>query len=126
VPVASSEPVDAPAPDPSVPPPDSPILPVEGVSDSPAPVQETTPEVVPDPVPAPSPTPTVVDGPLQQQTFHDTREIEAAQRAGLTSPRGLPLNDYALDQVRRLSVAVGAIEDWAKELRKAIDNIITS
>ncbi len=146
---AAAEPV----PDLSTPSPASPAtFPGEGVAVSPVPdstVQATPPEAAVDPTaavppasadqtaPAPSsvdvtppatepvvetPTP-VVDGPVQQQTFHDTREIAAAEAAGLPTPEGVPLQPAALQMLRDLDEGIKAAKDWLNYIEGVVAKV---
>ena len=81
------------------------------------------PSVSPDPVPAaPAPDP---NAPLQQRSFHDTREIAAAQAAGLPTPQGAPLAPADLQKLRDLGQAIEALEEWVKLFRKVYDDIVS-
>ena len=129
----------------------SPLPPVEGVSATPdaepdqstpqevavdptvdptvetAPVETppaSPPEAAPSPSPVAEPAPPVVDGPVQQRTFHDTREIAAAEASGLPTPEGVPLQPAALLTLRDLDAAITAMEGWIVHFRQTLDKVM--
>lgn len=113
-------PVDVVAPDPTVAvdPPSDPVVtpaPVEPIVD---PIVETPP--VPEiPVVEP-PVVYTPPAPVQQKTFHDSREIDAAKAAGLDTPQGPAITAEAkliLDTSMR---GLAAIREWCDHIEREV------
>ena len=64
-----------------------------------------------------------IGGPLQQQDFHDTRELEAAESGGRPTPAGYPLQPsakLALQEARKsMQNAIAWMEHAAQKVEEA-------
>ena len=96
---------------------------------APEPVAEPVAEPVDptpvDPAPAPDPAPDAAPAPTPDApaTFHDSREIAAAEAAGLPTPQGQPLSPAAFELIRSLDSRLIVLEHTVAELRKIVNGL---
>ena len=115
------EQVPASAPEPQVETPAEEDAPAEEY-DAP-PVEDPAPEVVPAASETPDPadsTPAAPSDVLIQTTFHDTREIQAAEAAGIPTPAGQPLSSAAQETLRGLRDGVTEIRNWCDYIDRVL------
>lgn len=60
-------------------------------------------------------------GPVQQRTFHDSREIDVASAAGLPTPEGHPLSPQAIATIRDLQGGVQAMKEWVAHFERIVE-----
>jgi len=85
-------------------------------------VSDPTPARIVEPVEAVE-APALPTDTLQQRTFHDSREIDAARKAGLPTPEGPPLTAEAKMALREAHAAIKNGLAWFDHAVKTLNQI---
>jgi hypothetical protein len=56
-------------------------------------------------------------------TFHDTREIAAAEALGMSTPNGVVLSPASREVLRGLETSLKGIESWIAYARKTLKSL---
>ena len=80
-----------------------------------------TPEVPATPVATQGDTNPTPDVQLPIGFFHDTREVEAAERLGVATPAGVPLSSAARETLRGIEDSLAVVETAIREIRRILD-----
>ena len=75
---------------------------------------------LPTPTPIPEPTPPLIP---TAGGFGDSREVAAAEAAGIANPTGTPLSAASAEILRELEKAAAGIESWASWIRVQISRL---